>query len=88
MTQVAVYTGAPPAREGGALGFLREAVANLKRRSLIVPAVVLTLVLTGSNILILLNMPARGELPSGAAIAGILLRLVGLWILAVATCAS
>lgn len=68
---------------GGPMGFLRETVASLADRRLLAPALLLTLLLTASNIVILKNPPLPGEPPTLFAIAA-LARLVGLFALAVA----
>ncbi|HEX8623813.1 MAG TPA: hypothetical protein VF782_01910 [Allosphingosinicella sp.] len=63
---------------GGLVRYLRDAVHLLGHRRLIVPAAAMWAVLTFSNIVLLTNMPVRGELPSAAAIGAIAARLVGL----------
>jgi hypothetical protein len=75
---------AAPASAGGdgALGFLRETLASLGDRRLVVPAVLLALVLTFSNIAIMLNPPVPGEPPIVFALAAFV-RLAGLLLLAV-----
>lgn len=72
-------------RSGGLMAFAREAAAAILRREMILPAIVLALVLTTSNILILLSgPPARGTVPHWQFIAAALLRLVGVLVLLVA----
>ena len=77
-------TGTPvAARDGGALAFLRETLASLANRRLLLPAALLTILLTASNIVILLNVPVPGEPPVVFAVAA-LVRVLGLLALAVA----
>jgi hypothetical protein len=65
------------ASDGGFMGFLREARRAVTAR-IAVPALVLLAVLTASNIVLLLNIPAAGERPGGmVALAG-LARVIGL----------
>jgi hypothetical protein len=76
--------GLPAATSGnGALGFLRETLDGLRDPRLLVPVLVLTVLLTASNIVILLNAPVPGEPPIVFAIAAFV-RVAGLWLLAVA----
>lgn len=73
------------ARSGGLMAFAREAAALILRREMILPALLLALVLTTSNILILLSgPPVRGTMPHWQFIAAALLRLVGVLVLLVA----
>src|SRR5690348_5450817 len=67
----------------GAFAFLREAVASLFTRRMLVPAVVLAVLLTVSNIVILLHKPQAGEASAPFAAAA-LVRVVGLVALTVA----
>jgi hypothetical protein len=71
-------THAPTASgDGGFLDFLREARQGVGA-GIAVPALLLLLLLTGSNIVLLLNIPAEGErLNAAAALAG-LARVIGL----------
>jgi hypothetical protein len=62
----------------GLVGFLRDAALLLRDRRLILPAAAMWLVLTFSNIALLLNMPAPGEMPSAMAVGAIAVRLIGL----------
>ena len=65
-------------RLGGPMAFLREAVASLRTRRLLLPVVMLAVVLTASNIVILRNMPVKGgAFPSPFAAAAIV-RVLGL----------
>jgi hypothetical protein len=65
------------ASDGGFIGFLMEARRAVPAR-IAVPALLLLGVLTASNIVLLLNIPAAGEPPGGmVALAG-LARVVGL----------
>jgi hypothetical protein len=76
--------GAPVAAGGaGVVGFLGEALASLRDGRLMVPALALAVLLTATNIVILLNRPVPGELPIAFAVAG-LARVLGLFVLAVA----
>ena len=65
------------AGEGGLVGFLAEARGTMTPR-IAVPALLLLVVLTASNIVLLLNIPAPGERPGAAAALAALARLVGL----------
>ena len=67
----------------GALGFLHEALAILFTRRMLLPAVALTVLLTASNIVILLNKPASGTMSATFVIAA-LVRVLGLIALTVA----
>ena len=72
------------ANRGGVITFLREALALLASRRLIVPILVLTGLLTVSNIVIALNAPAEGSRPGLAFALAAFVRVAGLLILAVA----
>ncbi|HEX8528086.1 hypothetical protein [Allosphingosinicella sp.] len=74
-------SGAAPRRGLGA--YLAEAIARLSAPGLALPAVLMLLVLTFSNIVILQNLPADGEQPGPGAIAGAAARILGLLILSV-----
>lgn len=74
----------PQPRAGGLLSFLSEALASLRQPRLAMPALVLTVLLTASNIVILLNSPAEGEPLAPAFAAAALVRLIGLFALAAA----
>ena len=69
---------------GGIAGFLKEALALLRRRSIVVPAIMLMVLLTLSNIVILHNVPAEGARPGAAFAAAGFVRVVGLLLLTVA----
>jgi hypothetical protein len=69
---------------GGLVGFLREALAPVFRRPLLVPLLLLVVVLTASNIVILLNLPEKGRMPSAAFLAAAIVRVGGLLVVAVA----
>ena len=71
-------------RSGGLTGFLAEAVGRLRNRRIVFPAVMMLLLLTFSNIVLLLNLPKPGQLPSVAAIVAIGARLLGLAVIGVA----
>lgn len=71
-------TAAPaPAGGSGMAGFLAEARQAITPR-IAVPALLLLVVLTASNIVLLLNVPAEGERPNAAAALAALARLAGL----------
>ena len=73
-----------PARAGvGAIGFLSEALASIRNPRLVWPLVALTVLLTASNIVIVLYKPEAGQIswPFFAAAAA---RLVGLLVIVVA----
>jgi hypothetical protein len=69
---------------GGLTGFLLEAVVGLRRREVLVPALILLVLLTFSNVVILQNIPARGSSPSLPFIVAAILRVGGLLLIAVA----
>lgn len=73
----------PERPESGWGGFLAEALRSLGQRDLLVPALLLLVILTFSNIVILLDMPAGGTAPSLPFIAAAFVRVAGLLILAV-----
>jgi hypothetical protein len=75
--------GAPDGRGPGPGAFLRETLASLGDRRLLVPAALLTLLLTATNIVILHNMPVRDAIPP-AFLAAALVRIAGLLCFAVA----
>jgi hypothetical protein len=62
---------------GGAFDFLREAVASLFTRRLLVPAILFALLLTISNIVILLDKPGPDAISFSFMIAA-LIRVIGL----------
>ena len=68
----------------GFTGFLAEAVRPLLSRPLLVPALALLVLLTVSNIVILFNLPAKGQLPPWPFLAAALARIAGLLLAAVA----
>ena len=76
---------ATAARESsGLIGFLRDALAALLKPRLLLPILLLAVLLTASNIVILMNAPAEGARPGGVfAVAGAV-RVIGLLVLAVA----
>ena len=75
---------APAAAGEGLAGFFAEAVASLWTRRLLLPAAALVLLLTATNIVLALHIPAPGDpVPWQFAAAG-LLRLLGLFVAAVA----
>ena len=62
--------------------FLREAIAPLFERRLAVPVLLLAVLLTATNIVIVLNVPPPGEL-SAPFVAAAIVRIGGLLVLAV-----
>lgn len=75
-------SASPEAAGAGFGGFLREALARVFDRRALVPALVLLVLLTGSNIVLLLNLPTSGGPSLPFIIAG-LLRIFGVVFLAV-----
>ncbi len=71
-------------RSDGLIGFLREAMAPVFTRPLIGPMALLLVLLTASNIVILFNVPAKGQMPSAGFLAGAFVRVAGLLVLMVA----
>lgn len=71
--------------DGGLLGFLGEARRTVTPR-IALPALLLLVVLTASNIVLLLNIPAEGERPSLAAALAAAGRLIGLLVCLVPLC--
>jgi len=65
-------------------GFLAEAIGRLRNPRIVFPAALMLLVLTFSNIVLLLNLPTPGQLPPIAAIVAIIARLLGLAAIGVA----
>lgn len=81
-TRIGAPAAAPP-RAGGFLGFLFEAVRPLRDRRLVLPVLVLTVLLTGINVVLVRNAPATegaARLIFAAQLAG----LVGVVVTAVA----
>lgn len=74
---------AAPAAAGGFLAFLVDALASLRKPGLLLPVLLLTVLLTASNILLLRNLPEGGAV-SAQFVGAALLRIVGLFVLAVA----
>ncbi len=68
-------------RPGGLTVFVSEAASIVLRRPMLVPALLLLVVLTASNIVILFNLPQPGVLPPVAFMAAAFVRLAGLLIL-------
>jgi hypothetical protein len=69
---------------GGVGGFLRSALKPLFARSVLILVVLLGVLLTASNVLILQNAPAKGQMPPVAFIAAAFVRVAGLLVMAVA----
>jgi hypothetical protein len=69
---------------GGLVGFLRDALVPLSARPLLAPLLLLTVLLTASNIVILLNVPVKGQTPPAAFLAAAFVRVAGLLVVAVA----
>ena len=65
-----------------AIAFLADALRPVFSRRLVVPVIVLALLLTATNIVIVLNIPAPGEI-SAPFIAAAIARVAGLLVLAV-----
>ena len=75
----------PAARDRtGFVSFLSEGLTSLLRREMLIPAGLLVVLLTWSNIVILQNMPAEGATPSSRFVMAAALRVIGLMIIAVA----
>ena len=70
--------------QSGPLAFLREALALLSTPRLLVPALMLVVLLTASNIVVASNVPAEGEKLGAAFAVAALVRVAGILILAVA----
>lgn len=66
-----------PAGRGGLIGFAVEAYRTITPR-VAVPALLLLIVLTASNIVLLLNIPAQGERVGTEAALAALARVIGL----------
>lgn len=77
-----------PAGEGGAAGFasfLRAALAGMFTRETLIPGLLLLVLLTVSNIVILLNMPAaKGALPPVPFLVAAFVRIAGILLFGVA----
>jgi len=69
---------------GGLARFLGEALAPLLTRRLLGPVLLLALLLTLSNIVLMLNPPAEGEMPPAEFLVAAFVRLFGLFVIAVA----
>jgi hypothetical protein len=65
-------------RTAGFIGFVSEAASIVLRRPMLVPALLLLVVLTASNIVILFNLPQPGVLPPPGFMAAVFVRLAGL----------
>jgi hypothetical protein len=63
--------------------FLSEALLSLRGRELLLPALILLVLLTASNIVILQNMPAKGSPPPALFAVAALVRIAGLLLIAV-----
>jgi hypothetical protein len=64
--------------------FLSEALLGLRQRELLLPALILLVLLTASNIVILQNMPAKGSPPPAPFAVAAIVRIAGLLAIAVA----
>jgi hypothetical protein len=83
MAETGLAVPRPARAAGGAVGFLVEALAALRDRALVAPALLLALFLTATNIVLALTIPAsRGELLFFIAVA--LVRVSGVLLFAVA----
>jgi hypothetical protein len=63
---------------GGTIAFLKEAVGSLLARRMLLPAILLAVLLTATNIVILLHMPVKGQPFPWPFAAAALARLFGL----------
>jgi succinate dehydrogenase hydrophobic anchor subunit len=72
------------ARREGASAFLREALAPLFTRAMVVPVLLLTLLLTATNIVLASHVPPDGRPPPLTFILAGFVRVAGLLVLAVA----
>lgn len=68
---------------GGAIDFLRAAISSLLTRRMLAPAVVLAVLLTVSNIVVLLYKPTPGTMPLPFIVAAVI-RVLGLVAMTVA----
>ncbi len=69
----------------GLASFLRGALAAMFRRETLIPALLLMVLLTASNIVILINMPAaKGALPPAPFLVAAAVRIAGILLFAVA----
>lgn len=68
----------------GPVGFLKDALDRLLTRSIAVPAGLLVLLLTISNIVIVRSIPVAGETPGAVFAVAAFVRVAGLLVLAVA----
>ncbi|MEA3061887.1 MAG: hypothetical protein QOJ94_1668 [Sphingomonadales bacterium] len=75
----AAARGAPE----GPIRFLKQAVAPLNARRLLLPILLLGVLLTASNIVILLNAPVKGHMPGAVFIVAALVRVLGLMVMVV-----
>jgi hypothetical protein len=62
----------------GFAGFLGAALAPVVRRPLLLPILLLGILLTASNIIVLLNVPVKGHMPPVGFLLAALLRVAGL----------
>lgn len=65
----------------GLTGFVAEAASIILKRPMLVPALLLAAVLTGSNIVILLNLPQPGVLPALPFLIAAFIRIAGILLL-------
>ena len=84
MDQVDVVAGSQNGTAGLA-SFLRSAVAGMFTRETLIPGLLLMVLLTASNIVILLNMPTtKGALPPAPFLVAAAVRIAGILLVAVA----
>jgi hypothetical protein len=75
----------PPAGARGRVGaFLGEAIRSTMKAEMLLPALLMLVLLTGTNIVILQNLPAEGAPPAKPFIAAAALRAIGLMVISVA----
>jgi hypothetical protein len=68
-------------RPGGLTSFVSEAASIILRRPMLVPTLLLLVVLTGSNLAILLNLPQPGVLPPLPFLIAAFVRIAGILLL-------
>ena len=71
-------------RSGGLIGFLMDALRPVFTGRLAGPMAIFLVLLTASNIVILFNVPVKGQLPPLGFVAAAFVRIAGLLVLSVA----